>query len=1350
MRSNDWWPLLWICIFLWFHAHSIGGQSTTPTIITTCPTQVSDQSCSCYDFEDGIFLECPGATGKGVRDALSSVAGGLIQSLSIYDLEPTVFSLSADLFPLNTKLRQLQISHSNLSVIAEDGLNNIKSLETFAMVSGKLREIPQKTFTSLTALKTIDIESNDIAELGSYAFSGLQLIKINLKGNSILKISEYSFAGLETSLTELDLSDNKIKTFPTSAVRRLERLMSLRIAWNEIASIHDDRYSYMKSLVQLDLSSNNFESVPEDAFRLFPKLKMLSLYYNSVESIHKRGFSTLIELETIDISRNKIVFMDFSTFKYNIHLRTIDLSHNHIHYISGLFANLPELRELFLSENNILEISGDSFSNSPKLSVIYIQQNAIRIIESGAFSSSPELMQLYLSDNYIEVIDINVFSSCSKLTSLSLDNNHIAKIENGAFRNNYRLKELRLQNNKLTKILRTQFETLPDLLELHLQNNAIMEVEPGAFKTLKSLQHINLQNNVLTHLGDVFLHDAPSLVSIQIDSNVLASLNKSLNGQSNLKVMWLSHNKLTKLDKSLFADLYQVQRIYLNNNSIENIELGTFESMQALVFLDLSFNLLEEITSKTFAELRGLNELHLTDNRISRIDANSFAALKKLTVLNLSNNPIMKLHKYMFQKDLPIQNLYLNNCSLRTIDNGTFSNLNVLNELYLKHNYLFADALLQVDVPTLTVLDVSHNNLDGLNSTVLKYLPNVKRVYLDNCNIGQIFPTTFKFNLEVSTMSLSNNKLTTLPIELFKSQTNLNMLNLDGNDFNTMPYATLANCESLQKLSVARNMLTELDMTKLTSMKNLQSLSISENRVQILAGFPSSYFTLLTDLNLSNNVLSSLPLNFFQSLEHLDMSNNHFRKVPQLTKNLQFLNLTHNPLGQIHETTKPMMIEHTDLEELHVCGTNLSVLASNDFLSFTNLHRLYMSDNKISKISPGTFSVLEELHTLDLSNNRMEYLPQERLQGLLRLRLLNLSRNSLKEIEDLSSDLISLQVLDISYNQLEKISKGLFRNLESLAELHLYGNWLSFISPDAFRSLKKLKTLDLGKNNFKNLPINALRPLETQIKSLRTEENPINCDCDQQELWEWIRDHQKLMSDLSTKGLICNQPPELKGRKFMELEPPAFCAMPVVLKLAIQDIQPYSIFVSWKGRNHTGLHGYRVAYYPIEDPDYPAAAISSIAVIPNIMNKFLDKNTQTTLLDNLKPETRYLICVLGLGNWIPMNISHHLQNDAQSSRCTEVKTLEGDIAYYSDEHRKSSILTRRLGLIIGSCLGCVVFIVLVSVLGYLKIKKQREDTKREQPLPPEYLSYRHFSLHTTDPIVTAPALGQIGPITTVH
>lgn len=95
-----------------------------------------------------------------------------------------------------------------------------------------------------------------------------------------------------------------------------------------------------------------------------------------------------------------------------------------------------------------------------------------------------------------------------------------------------------------------------------------------------------------------------------------------------------------------------------------------------------------------------------------------------------------------------------------------------------------------------------------------------------------------------------------------------------------------------------------------------------------------------------------------------------------------------------------------------------------------------------------------------------------------------------------------------------------------------------------------------------------------------------------------------------------------------------------------------------------------------------------------------------------------------------------LLTDSANSRCTEVKTLDTTAHLMTDEHGLSSqgifhsILTRRLGLIVGCCLGIIVFIVLISVLGWLKVKKQRivENAKRQQPVPPEYISYRHFSI----------------------
>lgn len=158
----------------------------------------------------------------------------------------------------------------------------------------------------------------------------------------------------------------------------------------------------------------------------------------------------------------------------------------------------------------------------------------------------------------------------------------------------------------------------------------------------------------------------------------------------------------------------------------------------------------------------------------------------------------------------------------------------------------------------------------------------------------------------------------------------------------------------------------------------------------------------------------------------------------------------------------------------------------------------------------------------------------------------------------------------------------------------------------------------------------------------------------------------------------------------------------------------------------------------------------------------LERTSRSTKLSRLFPGTRYLICVLALGNWASRRtetpqsrLAHKPENDSSdlteiftdailplltdspTSKCAEVTTLgapnslSGSLGSIPDHGQGvQSILTRRLGLIIGCCMGFVVFIILVSVLGYLKVKKQRAAVKRDQPIPPEYISYRHFSIQS--------------------
>lgn len=111
----------------------------------------------------------------------------------------------------------------------------------------------------------------------------------------------------------------------------------------------------------------------------------------------------------------------------------------------------------------------------------------------------------------------------------------------------------------------------------------------------------------------------------------------------------------------------------------------------------------------------------------------------------------------------------------------------------------------------------------------------------------------------------------------------------------------------------------------------------------------------------------------------------------------------------------------------------------------------------------------------------------------------------------------------------------------------------------------------------------SLHPNKSSVRFLfLLTENPLSCSCESEELWEWLQDHQKLVETANRRGLRCEQPPELRGRVFLDLRPEQFCDQPLVIKLGIQDIQPFSVLVSWQSRNHSGLHGYQVTYRSLD------------------------------------------------------------------------------------------------------------------------------------------------------------------------
>lgn len=80
-----------------------------------------------------------------------------------------------------------------------------------------------------------------------------------------------------------------------------------------------------------------------------------------------------------------------------------------------------------------------------------------------------------------------------------------------------------------------------------------------------------------------------------------------------------------------------------------------------------------------------------------------------------------------------------------------------------------------------------------------------------------------------------------------------------------------------------------------------------------------------------------------------------------------------------------------------------------------------------------------------------------------------------------------------------------------------------------------------------------------------------------------MQDHYKIIIK-GSYNLRCEHPEDIHGYRFLELPHQKLCDVPIVIRIAIQDIQTYSVVVSWQSRNQTGLNGFQVAYFPEENP----------------------------------------------------------------------------------------------------------------------------------------------------------------------
>jgi len=372
-----------------------------------------------------------------------------------------------------------------------------------------------------------------------------------------------------------------------------------------------------------------------------------------------------------------------------------------------------------------------------------------------------------------------------------------------------------------------------------------------------------------------------------------------------------------------------------------------------------------------------------------------------------------------------------------------------------------------------------------------------------------------------------------------------------------------------------------------------------------------------------------------------------------------------------------------------------------------------------------------------LSCNELELLPEERLSGLNQLLVLNLSGNHLVEMPSFSPELIRLSALDLGSNRLTRVDT--FGHLgESLRHVSLKNNIIAWIAGNAFQNLTGLELLDMRNNFFTHLHDSLFTPVEVSLETLLLAGNPFHCDCRLLTLWEWLQEHSRLLSSEERDAqLLCIQPDKLKDHVVLSLHPADFCPVPLISSFEIVTLEATGLKLSWEVQNDSLVGGFSLDYHLASERILPLAAATSAAATSGIANRKLLAEARSAEIGDLLPETQYSVCVQANGRYLKMASStkptpyvvglprSYGEFVTSNRKCIQARTLA------FNDRRKIALST--LGIIIGASICAVLTITLLLILVVIKWKKRRRRRPvKQQDVPEEYITYRHFSLPSNE------------------
>ncbi|KAM6908368.1 uncharacterized protein PEZ65_016656 [Lycodopsis pacificus] len=669
-----------------------------------------------------------------------------------------------------------------------------------------------------------------------------------------------------------------------------------------------------------------------------------------------------------------------------------------------------------------------------------------------------------------------------------------------------------LSENKISIIQASNFKNFPVLTQLDLKSNIIKQIHRGAFADLISLKRFNLNNNRLLVLGDDLFQGLSNLTELRLKSNGIKSVSStSFKSLTSLTFLDISKNKLYDLTK-VHTILQQLPN--LRGLSLESNNLTTFYSWELtnsslkLTFLDLSQNPIAvfRITADVFPNLTWLN-IGLPSSKKTQMkwDIRNKTFLSRVSTLDISGLKIDNDARKMLRENF--------NPSLTSL------RMNKMNNTLLT-------ALVNVSctIPTVSTLQLRHNNLFYIKAQFFQLCMNITEIDLASNNIQNISEEAFRSLRGFTILSLTQNKLPCVPAAIRNLPT-LQELDLSKNKIETLQCNDFTNLTKLRQLSLHQNSISALKECVFKDLIRLEVLKLQNNKISKLEGAFKIYLPNLKQLRLNQNILTAIKHGEFaglQSLQNLSLNDNQINKL----ENGSFLGLRNL----------------TDIQ-LNANKIDEKGLRKGFFHDLINLKALDLRDNKIKyfksvALPDPPFSKLSRLQKLVFLGNERRLkslLPSNFLQGLTNLLVFNARNVQLLSLhKDTFTYTPQLQRLDISTNDLTDLSPELFYPIQGLLSLYVSTTRLQSLDFLIEANLTKLEFLQARENQYSVVSEKVIKSLPALVY-LDLQGNSFTCDCDNAWFQSWaVNDKQTQVYD--AYNFVCNYPPNLKGMKLLDLD----------------------------------------------------------------------------------------------------------------------------------------------------------------------------------------------------------------------